>query len=494
MNIQTERLEDHTARVTVELDSQRLDEAKKQAAQQLSAKVNIPGFRRGKVPYRIMLNYVGEGAILEEAVELLSNDIYKEALPQTDLQPYGPGSLTDFDADVPSFIYTVPLQPTVDLKDYRELRLDYEAPEITDDAVNKAMRNLQEQHAVVEESHQSVASGNRVSVAVHSFIIEETDEADETAEAEATEAEDAEQVEGENDDVDSEEESADLHDHTHGEPFIHEHDAQYILDTDGEPVPGFSEALIGATPDETRTFMLSVPDDADAYGEAAGKPVEFNVTVKKIETVTLPELTDDFAARVTADEEKPLTLLELRIRVRENLVKMAEDRYRNDFMTRAIDALVEKAEIAFPEAMVMDQVQDMLEDLDQRLRQQGITLNDYMQIYRKSVDDFYKEYREPAEKMLKRSLVVREIVNREGLQVSDESVAAEIDKMVERFDEDRRDDVRKLFDNPSMRDNVVNDLLRDKVVDRVVAIARGEAPEAGNVENVEVTEEKGESA
>ena len=494
MNIQTERLEDHTARVTVELDSQRLDEAKKQAAQQLSAKVNIPGFRRGKVPYRIMLNYVGEGAILEEAVELLSNDIYKEALPQTDLQPYGPGSLTDFDADVPSFIYTVPLQPTVDLKDYRELRLDYEAPEITDDAVNKAMRNLQEQHAVVEESHQSVASGNRVSVAVHSFIIEETDEADETAEAEATEAEDAEQVEGENDDVDSEEESADLHDHTHGEPFIHEHDAQYILDTDGEPVPGFSEALIGATPDETRTFMLSVPDDADAYGEAAGKPVEFNVTVKKIETVTLPELTDDFAARVTADEEKPLTLLELRIRVRENLVKMAEDRYRNDFMTRAIDALVEKAEIAFPEAMVMDQVQDMLEDLDQRLRQQGITLNDYMQIYRKSVDDFYKEYREPAEKMLKRSLVVREIVNREGLQVSDESVSAEIDKMVERFDEDRRDDVRKLFDNPSMRDNVVNDLLRDKVVDRVVAIARGEAPEAGNVENVEVTEEKGESA
>ncbi len=494
MNIQTERLEDHTARVTVELDSQRLDEAKKQAAQQLSAKVNIPGFRRGKVPYRIMLNYVGEGAILEEAVELLSNDIYKEALPQTDLQPYGPGSLTDFDADVPSFIYTVPLQPTVDLKDYRELRLDYEAPEITDDAVNKAMRNLQEQHAVVEESHQSVASGNRVTVDVHSFIIEETDEADETAEAEATEAEDAEQVEGENDDVDSEEESADLHDHTHGEPFIHEHDAQYILDTDGEPVPGFSEALIGATPDETRTFMLSVPDDADAYGEAAGKPVEFNVTVKKIETVTLPELTDDFAARVTADEEKPLTLLELRIRVRENLVKMAEDRYRNDFMTRAIDALVEKAEIAFPEAMVMDQVQDMLEDLDQRLRQQGITLNDYMQIYRKSVDDFYKEYREPAEKMLKRSLVVREIVNREGLQVSDESVAAEIDKMVERFDEDRRDDVRKLFDNPSMRDNVVNDLLRDKVVDRVVAIARGEAPEAGNVENVEVTEEKGESA
>ena len=486
MNIQTERLEDHTARVTVELDAQRLDQAKKQAAQQLSAKVNIPGFRRGKVPYRIMVNYAGEAAILEEAVELLSNDIYKEALPQTELQPYGPGSLTDFNPDVPAFIYTVPLQPTVDLKEYRELRLDYEAPEVTDDAVSKAMRNLQEQHALVEESHQSVAAGNRVTVDVHSFIIEEKDAADETAEAETTEAEDGE---GE-----SEDEAVDLHDHEHGEPFIHEHDAQYILDADGEPIPGFGEALLGAAPDEARTFTLTVPDDADMYDAAAGKAVEFNVTVKKIETVTLPELTDDFAARVTEDEEKPLTLLELRIRVRENLVKMSEDRYKNDFMTRAIDELVEKADIAFPEAMVMDQVQDMLEDLDQRLRQQGITLNDYMQIYRKSVDDFYKEYREPAEKTLKRSLVVREIVSREGLEVSDDSVNAEIDKMLERFDEDRRDDVRKLFDNPSMRDNVVNDLLREKVVERVVAIARGEVPEAGVVEHVEVTEEKGESA
>lgn len=493
MNIQTERLEDHTARVTVELDAQRLDEAKKQAAQQLSAKVNIPGFRRGKVPYRIMLNYVGEGAILEEAVELLSNDIYKEALPQTELQPYGPGALVDFKADVPAFVYSVPLQPTVDLKDYRELRLDYQPPEVTDDAVNKAMRNLQEQHAVVEESHQPVALGNRVTVDVHSFIIEENDASAE-AEAETTEAEAAEPAEGEDVEAEAKEETADLHDHKHGEPFLHEHDAQYILDADGEPVPGFGEALVGAAAGENRTFTLTIPEDADMYGEAAGKQVEFTVAVKKIETVTLPELTDDFAARVTADEEKPLTLLELRMRVRENLVKMAEDRYRNEFMTRAIDELVEKADIAFPEAMVMDQVQDMLQDLDQRLRQQGITLDDYMRIYRKSVEDFYNDYREPAEKMLKRSLVVREIIKREGLEVSDESVNAEIEKMLERFDEDRRDDIRKMFDSPAMRDNVVNDLLRDKVLDRVVAIARGEAPEAGNVENVEDTEEKGETA
>ena len=90
MNIQTERLEDQTARVTVEIDTERLDTAKQKAAQQISRKVNIPGFRKGKVPYRVLLNYVGEAAILEDAVELLSQEVYKEVLPQTDLEPVWP--------------------------------------------------------------------------------------------------------------------------------------------------------------------------------------------------------------------------------------------------------------------------------------------------------------------------------------------------------------------------------------------------------------------
>ncbi|MBN8639128.1 MAG: trigger factor [Anaerolineae bacterium] len=481
MNIQTERLEDHTARVTVELEAERLDQAKKQAAQEISKKVNIPGFRKGKAPYRLVANYVGEAAILEEAVELLSNTIYQEALPQTGLDPYGPGSLVDFKPEPPAFVYALPLQPSVDLKDYQSFRLDFAPPAVEDRDVNLALRNLQEEQAVVELSSQPAVLGNRVTVDIHSHIIEEGEE-----------HEHAEGEEGEDE--------ADTHDHQHGEPFMHEHDAGFILDADGEPVPGFNEQLLGVVEGDTRMFELSVPEDTDKYGDASGKKVHFTTTVKKVEVVTLPELTDDFAARVTKDEEKPLSLLELRMRVRENLEKTSSDRYREDFLRRAIDALVEKAEIGFPEAVVADQVEDFMQDLDQRLRRQGMTLKDYMSIYKKSADDMYADYRPMAVQTVQRQLILRQLVSSEALDVSEESINAEIDRVIERFGAERKDDIRKMFDAPQMRDSVKNDLLREAVIDRIITIAKGEAPaaetsttEAGST-STESTEDKEESA
>ncbi|HSS96038.1 MAG TPA: trigger factor family protein, partial [Terriglobales bacterium] len=177
MNIQTERLDNHTARFTVELDTDRLEQAKQAAAKKIAKRVNIPGFRKGKVPYKILLNYVGEGALLEDAIEILGNDIYKEALDQSGVDPYGPGQLEDFKADPqPIFTFVVPLQPTVDLGDYRSTRQTFSEPTIEDDQVNKAMRTLQEEQAVVEESHQPVALGNRVNVEMYAAIVNEANE------------------------------------------------------------------------------------------------------------------------------------------------------------------------------------------------------------------------------------------------------------------------------------------------------------------------------
>ncbi len=477
MNIQTERLEDQTARVTVEIDNERLDAAKHKAAQQISRRVNIPGFRKGKAPYRILLNYVGEAAILEDAVELLSQEVYKEVLPQTDLDPYGPGVLTDVKSEeaTPTFVYVVPLQPSVDLKDYRATRLPYEPPEVTDEQVTRAVKNLQEQEAVVEESHQPAALGNRVTLDLHSYILGEHLETDEDEDA------DEEEDDHEQDD-DHEEGEAHEHEHDHGDedegtPYIHEHDLQLILDEDDEPTPGFNDALVDANVGNSLVFTLDVPDDAEKYPEAAGKQVKYYVDVKKIETMTLPELTDDFAARISKDEEKPLTLLELRMRMRENLTNVSGDNYKNEYVRQALDQIIAQSDIKFPEAMVADQVDRFLQDLDQRLRQQGITLQDYMKIYQKSTDDLYNDYRDNAEQAVRRSLVLREIADVEGLEVTEDHVDEQIDKIAEQFDEERRDTIRKMFaDQETMRDSVRSDLLRDEVLDRVVSIAKGEAP------------------
>jgi trigger factor len=499
LNIQTERLADHTARVTVEVDAERLNQAKQKAAQRISKQINVPGFRKGKAPYRVLVNFVGEQAIMDEAVELLSNDIYRDVLVESQLEPYGPGSLENFNPEpTPALTFVVPLQPEVSLGDYRSIRLDYEKPEIEDDAVNRAMKSLQEQNAVVEESHQPVILGNRVTMDIHSTV--EEGEAEAEAKAESEEAA-APEAEGETPSAETWEADTHQHEHDHDHDhddnvFLHEHNTSLILDSDHEPLPGFAEALVGAAAGDRRTFTLVAPD-TEEYTDIAGKNVKFDVVVKKIESITLPALNDDLAARLTADEEKPLSLLELRIRVRENLETAGAERYDSDFANRALNQITEGAQIAYPEAMVVDEVEQFLQQMDQSLRQQGLTLQDYMKIYNKSTEDLYNEYREGAEQRVRRSLVMRQIVLDEHITVTDEDIEAEISRIVERFGEDRQDSIRRMFKDRSMRENVLNDLLTRRVQERMIAIAKGEAPELPQEPANEISEElneEGESA
>lgn len=454
MNIQTERLEDHTARFTVEVDVTRLDGAKQVAARRLAKRVNIPGFRKGKAPYRILANYIGEGAILEDAIEVLGSEVYKESLDQSDLQPYGPGSLEDFKIEpAPTFTFVVPLQPTVNLNDYRAIRLEYTPPTVEDREVDGTLRLLQEQHAVIEESHKPVAPGDRITVDIHSHFIDN--------EAESTETE-TEGAETKSDD----------------DTLIHRHDMQILLtdDPDRELSPGFNKAVEGATVGETREFELSYPDDKDEYEDLAGRRAHFEVAVKKIETVTLPALNDDFVARVTSEEEKPLTLLELRIRVRENLQKSAETRANSEYALKVLDKMIEQATIGFPEALVHDQIETILKRMDNDLRQRGLTLDDYMTISNKNRDDLNQEYRETAIKAIQRSLMLREVLLTENVEVSDERVNEQISTILTRFG-DQSENVRPLFNEPAMRDNVKNELLEEHVMERIAAIGKGEAPE-----------------
>jgi trigger factor len=439
--------------------------------------VNIPGFRKGKVPYKILLNYIGEGAILEDALEVLGNDIYKEALDQSGVDPYGPGQLEDFHADPqPTFTFVVPLQPTVDLGDYRSTRQAFTAPTVEDDQVNKAMRSLQEEQAVVEESHQPVALGNRVNVEMYAAVVDENAEEGE----ESGEEHDHDHDEHEHD-HDHEHGEGDDHHHDHGlggKEFIHEHNAVLVLGEDNEePAPGFKQALVGANVGDTREFEVTYPDDKEEWGdEIAGKTAKFKVTVKEIETMTLPALNDDLAARVTEKEEKPLTLLELRMRVRENLQKNAERQAKASYAGEVLDKLVEGATISYPDALVDDQIDSYMERLDRDLRQQGLTLDDYVRVTGRSKDDLRGDYRDIAVRNVKRSLVLREVMKVENVEVADSQIDEQINTMLSQFGE-QAESLRPMLDTPAMRENVRNDLLEQSVLDRIAAIAKGEAPE-----------------
>lgn len=482
MNIQTERLENHTARFTVNVDLARIEKAKQDAARRLSKKVNLPGFRKGKAPYRIIQQFLGDATILEEALDDLGNGIYKDALTESGIEPYGPGSLEDFKLEPePTFTFIVPMQPTVNLRDYRTIRRDYEAPTTADEDVDKAMQSLLEDKALYEESQRPVELSNRVTMELYAKVIEEgTSEAEVAAEPEA-----------EHDHDEAGEHDHD-HDHDHhglgGNEFIHEHEAVMMLNDDSEePAPGFKQALVGAANGEERRFELSFPDDATEYEDFAGKRAEFLVRIKKIETVTLPVLNEDFAARVTENEEKPLSLLELRMRLRENLETAAEQRTRSAYGTLALDDMVDQANIAYPEVLVEDQIEEYLQRLDQDFRRQGLTLEDYMRIGNRDRDSIKEEYRDVAIRNIKRSLALRELREAEGVTVDDSAVEAEIDKMLGQFGANAAA-LRGVIDTPRMRENILNDLLEKSVMDRVIAIAKGEAPElTAKPANEEVT-------
>ncbi len=473
MNVQIERLENHTARLTAEVDPDRLEKAKQKAARQIAGKVNIPGFRKGKAPYRILVNYVGEASILEDAFELLGSEIYPEVVEASGVDPYGQGEIENIslETDPPTIQFRVALSPEVDLKDYRSVRVEYAPPEIDDETFNRALKTLQEQYAVVEESHQPLARGNR---AVFDFIYGYVPDA---------------KAEGDEDHG---------HDHIHDhdyEEFIHEHNFPLLLDGDIELLPGFIDAVIGMNPGEARKFSLTAPDDAEKYGDFAGKTIHFDVKLARIEIVTLPALNDDLAARVTANRDKPLTLLELRLDLRESLQKANEERYRSQYVMEVIDAIRAQADIRYPEAVVIDQINTFLNDFDQRLRQQNLTLKDYLRLNNLSLEQIAEDFRPSAVRTVERGLVMREVGVREGIKLSDQLIDAEITRIVETYQEDRRDALRAMFGLSEMRANIANDLLIRTLYDRIIAIAKGDdLPPLADSQPAQLNnEEKGET-
>lgn len=468
MNIRTERLDNHMARLEVSIEPEQLEKAKGEAARRLGKRVNLPGFRKGKAPYSILVRYLGETAIIEEALEVLGDELYKSALDESGLEPYGAGQLDDFKLDPPTMVFSVALQPTVALGNYRDIRLPYEPKAVEDADVDRALRMLQEEEGVYEETDRPLDFGNRVKMEL--YAVELPADGSEPAAAEA-ETDEGDEAEG---------------DHGHGSPghglvgeeFIHEHDMTYMLRQDAteDIAPGFGSHLLGAVVGDERIFDIDYPAETTEYANMAGKQARFKVIIHKIENVTLPSLNDELAARVTKDEEKPLTLLELRMRVRENLQKSGEDRYRDTYVVRMMDALVEQATIGYPDAMVEEEIEESLQRLDQSMRRSGLTLEDYLRMTKQDRATVGEMYRADATQRLKRSLAMSQLRETEQVVVSDADVEDEVLRTLERFGE-QAEQMRSLVDSAPMRENIRRSLLEKVVVDRLVAIGRGEAPE-----------------
>jgi trigger factor len=528
LNVQTELLENHTARLTVTIEPDQMEQAKQKAAQKLSKRFRIPGFRPGKAPYKKVLSYVGEAAVLEEALESLGDNIYKTALTESAVKPYGPGSLEEFKDNPATFVFSVPLQPEVELNDYRSVRVDYKPGELTDEEFERGMKDIQQREALVEESHQPAIKGNRVTVDIHSQFTDGAEPPEPRASSHHHDHEHdhdhehGDEHDHEHDHEHHDHEHGDEHDHEHGdehdhdhedEPaeiaaeapqveingeetpaeetpaadpnviykgdeFIHRHDHPVNITDDEDPLllPGFAEKLIGANPGDDVKFELEVPD-RENYKDIVGRKVEFDVKVKKVEVVTLPEMNDDFAARLTKDEEEPLTLLQLRMRVRENMQKDVRQKADEAYADDVLNQIIAQAKVAYPDMMVADRIEEILKDLDENLRQQGLNLEYYQKATGLTKERLYEMYQPQAETSLTRSLVMGEVMNTEKIMITPEELTRRTEELLETLPKESRDSFRSFLATPAQQSRLLNNLLYERVRERLVQMGKGEAPE-----------------
>ena len=481
LNLQTERIENHQAQLTIEIEEDQLETAKKKAARQISQRVRIKGFRKGKAPYRLVAQYVGEAAILEEAVESLGDDLYKQALQESEVTPYGPGTFEDFKIEpAPTFVFSVPLQPEVDLINYQDIRVDYDEPEVSEEDVEQALQQLRMRELEVLDAECKVAeTGNRVRVSVDSEFVdgeEPEDDATDAGDENEDQPDDNADTEAEQDDV-----AANKNDDTpyvprKGDTFVHDENAIVILDPNEDSfVDGFVDAIVGAELGSDILFELTIPDD-DPDKTIANRRVSFVVTLNQIESIRIPELDDVFAESIYKNRGDEATdMVGLQGSIREDLERAALERTKSQYSGRVLEKIVEGAEIHYPELMLSERVDEMINEFAGNLKRQNLSLEDYLRHTGNSLDALKLQYQEPATQSLGQSLVVRELVKEEEVEASDEQIDLRMELVLSGYGHSA--EIRKLFDSPQMRSNIRNELIISQVNERLCAIGRGEDPD-----------------
>ncbi len=472
MNLQIERTENHRAQFTIEIESQQLEDAKRKAARKISRQVRIKGFRKGKAPYGLVLRHVGEGAVLEEALEALGDVLYKQALDASKVAPYGPGVFEDFKPEPsPAFVFSVPLQPVVDLKEYLDVRLDFEESVVTDSEVDDALKEMRmRQVEVLDDEIEVAGPGHRVTIAVDSEFVD----GDPPDEATETDAEDA--LTAENGEADAGEEETAPYIPKKGDTFVKDDNTKIILDPNADPfVHGFVGNLIGAERGSDVLFELTIPDD-DAEETIIGRRVSFVVTIKEIEAISVPELDDEFAGRISRERgDEALDAAGFRQSIQDDLLRAAQDDARMEYSANVLQEIVEGAEIQYSDLMLNERIDDMIREFEGNLRQQRLRLEDYLSLTNSSEEELREQYRDDAIESLRQTLVLRELVSAQEIEISDEDLELRLDDII--GDYGARPELREVFDRPWMRDNIRNELVMNHLNAHLAAIGQGADPE-----------------
>ncbi len=374
--------ENHEAKLVVEVEPEKLDTYKRRAARQISQRGKIAGFRPGKAPYEMVVRNYGEQAIIEQAMDFFVDAEYSNILKEAEVEPGAAGSLESIDSlEPPKLTFRVPLAPEVDLGNYHSIRMPYEWSAPDEKAIEAAVEDLRQMYSTTENVEREAQEGDYVLVDVKS----ETSELNRTGFAAIIRSE--------------------------------ERDTEW-------PYNGFAKDLVGLKPGDSKTITHSFPANWEVE-ELQGKDVEMEVTVKTVRAVTLPELDDEFAKTTGAGE----SIDALREAVKKDVETRSKADYDDKYFVDLIEKIKEGATLKYHQHALEHEEEHVLEDLGQRLAQQGMDLDTYFKVRNTTREQFVEEEVKPvAKKRFERSLILDEIVRREKIEVDNTALDEEFNQ------------------------------------------------------------------
>lgn len=467
VKVTTERLPKSQIALDIELDDQQVQRGLDRAARKLSEQFRIPGFRPGKAPRKIVENYFGRERLLEEATEDLIQKSFPQALKQENILPVGRPTLERVEQQPFRYRVIVPVEPTVELGDYRAFRQPLEPEPVSEESVQKLLEAQREQHVVLRELEEPrpAQPGDMVSVVIESVREEDEEEPSTEAAAEAAPTDNADTAD---------ELAADAEDDAdEAETDARE---QQIALVEGRVRPEIYQALLGAQPGDVRTVTLAAEAEDEAAAEAADADAEqsprtttYTLRVTNVQERLLPEW-DELPTLVEFDGD----LDALRAHARQRLERAAEEKARRALVDAFINHLVAQHPVELPDAMIRERAEELFHQQVAEFARYGISEEQYLSMLGKSHDEAVAQYMEQAEPEVRRSLLLREFVRREGLTVTEADLAAERERFLEEIEPQRRDEARALLNQPNMTQMLAQAALDRKLRERIVAIATGQ--------------------
>ncbi|WP_194755137.1 trigger factor [Staphylococcus chromogenes] len=420
-----EKKEGNEGLLQVTVPAEEVDKALDQAFKKVVKQINVPGFRKGKVPRPIFEQRFGVEALYQDAVDILLPKAYSNAVEEAGINPVDQpeievtqiekGKEFKFDA-------TVTVEPEVELGDYKGLEIEKQDTELTDEEVETTINQRLEAMAdMVIKEDGKVEEGDTVNLDFDGYV-------------------DGEQFEGG---------QADGYDLEIGSGMF---------------IPGFEEQLVGLKVGEEKDVEVTFPEEYHAE-ELAGKPATFKTKINEIKTKEVPELDDELANEL---DSEPNTVDEYKENLRKQLAESKATEAENVQKEEAITKATDNAKVDIPDAMIKTEEDRMLQEFAQRLQQQGLNLETYFQISGQSEEDLRGQMKEDAEQRVKTNLTLAAIADAENIEASDEDVEKELETMSSQFGISV-DDIKSTLGNT---DIVKNDVRVKKVIDLLVNEAK----------------------